>query len=152
MLVIETDNISSQAILQHNDSKTCLKRPLQKKTKLGFKTDYRLMQVKSIAECSKRAFCNTSTFIKLRIVIKTFVLSFLSGSLRQVLLYISLTDIYLPYSFFLAQPLFKRNFSTFTVGHISAWYSQCAPQQRKSLKAVSVFNMQKWKKSISNAY
>ena len=33
-------------------SKTCLKWPLKKKT------DYRLMQVKSIAECSKRAFCN----------------------------------------------------------------------------------------------
>ena len=27
--------------------------------KLVFKTNYRLMQVKSIAECSKRAFCNT---------------------------------------------------------------------------------------------
>ena len=27
--------------------------------KLVFKTDYRLMQIKSIAECSKRAFCNT---------------------------------------------------------------------------------------------
>ena len=27
--------------------------------RLVFKTDYRLMQVKSIAECSKRAFCNT---------------------------------------------------------------------------------------------
>ena len=27
--------------------------------KLFFKTDYRLMQVKSIAECSKRAFCST---------------------------------------------------------------------------------------------
>ena len=27
--------------------------------KLGFKIDYHLMQVKSIAECSKRAFCNT---------------------------------------------------------------------------------------------
>ena len=40
-------------------SKTCLKRPLQKDQKLAFKTDYRLMQVKSIAECSKRAFCNT---------------------------------------------------------------------------------------------
>ena len=39
--------------------KTCLKRPLKKTKKLAFKTDYRLMQVKSIAECSKRAFCNT---------------------------------------------------------------------------------------------
>ena len=40
-------------------SKTCLKRPLKKKTKLVFKTDYHLMQVKSIAECSMRASCNT---------------------------------------------------------------------------------------------
>ena len=32
-----------------NYSKTCLMRPLTKKT---LKTDYRLMQVKSIAECS----------------------------------------------------------------------------------------------------
>ena len=40
-------------------SKTCLKRPFKKKTKVDFKTDYRLMQVESIAECSKRAFCNT---------------------------------------------------------------------------------------------
>ena len=30
----------------------------KKNKKLVFKTDYRLMQVKSIAECSKRAFCN----------------------------------------------------------------------------------------------
>ena len=41
-------------------SKTCLKRPLKKKSKkLVFKADYRLMQVKSNAECSERAFCNT---------------------------------------------------------------------------------------------
>ena len=38
-------------------SKTCLKRPLKKKTKISFQD--RLLQVKSIAECSKRAFCNT---------------------------------------------------------------------------------------------
>ena len=35
-------------------SKTCLKRPL-KNSKLVFKTEYRLKQVKSIAECSKRS-------------------------------------------------------------------------------------------------
>ena len=41
-------------------SKTCLKGPLKRKTKNWFfQTDYRLMQVKSIADCSKRAFCNT---------------------------------------------------------------------------------------------
>ena len=39
--------------------KTCLKRPLKKNTKLIFNTDYRLMQVESISECSKGAFCNT---------------------------------------------------------------------------------------------
>ena len=39
--------------------KTCLKGPLKKDQKLVFKTDYRLMQVKSFAECSKIAFCNT---------------------------------------------------------------------------------------------
>ena len=33
-------------------SKTCLKRPLSKGPKLVFKTNYRLIQVKSIAECS----------------------------------------------------------------------------------------------------
>ena len=33
-------------------SKTCVKRPLSKRPKMFFKTDYRLMQVKSIAEWS----------------------------------------------------------------------------------------------------
>ena len=47
----------------------------KRRPKLVFKTDYHLMQVKSIAECSKRAFCNTLTFIKLSFVFKTFVLS-----------------------------------------------------------------------------
>ena len=31
----------------------------KRRPKMFFKTDYHLMQVKSIAECSKRAFCNT---------------------------------------------------------------------------------------------
>ena len=31
----------------------------KRRQKLAFKTDYCLMQVESIAECSKRAFCNT---------------------------------------------------------------------------------------------
>ena len=46
-----------------------------------FKTDYRLLQVKSIAECSKRAREHSailSTFIKLPFVFKTYVLSILS--------------------------------------------------------------------------
>ena len=40
-------------------NKTCLKRSLKEDQKWIFKTDYRLMQVKSIAECSKRTFYNT---------------------------------------------------------------------------------------------
>ena len=41
-----------------------------------FKTDYRLMQVKSIAECSKvEHSAIVSTFIRLPVVIKTFILS-----------------------------------------------------------------------------
>ena len=43
---------------------------------LGSKTDYRLMKVKSIAECSKGEHSAIfSTFIKLPFVIKIFVLS-----------------------------------------------------------------------------
>ena len=41
-------------ILQNkNYSKTCVKWPLSKSPKIVFKTNYRLMQVKSSAECSK---------------------------------------------------------------------------------------------------
>ena len=40
-----------------------------------FKTDYRLMQVKSIVECSKEHSAILSNFIKLPFVIKTFILS-----------------------------------------------------------------------------
>ena len=53
-----------------------------------FRTDYRLMHVKSIAERSKGEHSTILlTFIKLLFVIKAFALSVLSGCLRQVLLY-----------------------------------------------------------------
>ena len=46
------------------------------------------MQVKSIAECSKGEHSAIlPSFIKLQFVVKIFVWSFLSGRLRQVLLY-----------------------------------------------------------------
>ena len=54
--------------------KACVKRPLSKRQKIGFKTNYRLIQVKSIAEGSKRVFCSTFD-LKLPFVIKIFVLS-----------------------------------------------------------------------------
>ena len=50
-------------------SKTCLKQPTPKSTKICFQDRLmlsvsqkycRMLQVKDIAECSKRAFCNTS--------------------------------------------------------------------------------------------
>ena len=45
------------------------------------------MQVKSVAECSEKHSAILLTFTKLPFVIKIFVLSFLSGRLQQVLLY-----------------------------------------------------------------
>ena len=53
-----------------------------------FKTDYHVMQVKSIAECLKGHPAILSTFIKLPFVIKIFILSIFEGRLRQVLLYL----------------------------------------------------------------
>ena len=47
-------------------SKTCVKWPFSKKDqKLVFKTNYRLMQVKSIAECSNGAIVGILTFINM---------------------------------------------------------------------------------------
>ena len=77
-------------------SKTYFKRPLKKKTKIGFQVRFSLnfmihglMQVKSIAEEHSIIL---STFINLPFVFKTFDLSILSGRLRQILLYIHVTD------------------------------------------------------------
>ena len=55
------------------------------KTKIGFQDQYRLMQVKSIAEWEHSAVL--SIFIKLPFVIKIFVLSIFECSLRLALLY-----------------------------------------------------------------
>ena len=54
-------------------SKTCVKQNSQKDKKLVYRINYRLMQVKSFAECSNSAIL--STFIKLPFVIKIIVLS-----------------------------------------------------------------------------
>ena len=68
-----------------------------------FKTDYRLVQVKSIAECSKEHSAILSTFIKLPDVTKAFVLSFLSGHFTQVLLLIVSLLLIIPDTFPCAQ-------------------------------------------------
>ena len=55
-------------------SKSCVKRPLSNRPKIGFQyINYRLMQVKSIAEWEHSAILLTC--IKLPYVIKTFVMS-----------------------------------------------------------------------------
>ena len=63
------------------------------KTKVS-KTNGSLMKVESIAECSKRAFCNTFDLHYAVIGRKSqFSVFFLSGRLRQVLLYFNATYI-----------------------------------------------------------
>ena len=68
-------------------SKTCLKRPLKKKTKTILMTNYRLMQVKSIAECSKWSILHYfRPSLSYHLSLRSFFFYF-SGRLRQVLLY-----------------------------------------------------------------
>ena len=59
-------------------SKSCLKRPLKKKTKVGFKTNSRLMHSAILL-----------TFIKLPFALFCV---FLSGRLRQAILYLQVYD------------------------------------------------------------
>ena len=54
-----------------------------KAQKLVFKTDYRLMQVKSIAECSGEHSAILLTLIKLPFVINSFVLSIFDWPLKS---------------------------------------------------------------------
>ena len=68
-------------------SKTCLKQPLKKRSKLGFQD--RLSFNAGQKYCRMLQWehsAKLSTFIKLSFVIKIFVLSIFSGPLRQVLL------------------------------------------------------------------
>ena len=50
---------AEQLKLKYMYNKTCLKQQLKKKTKIGFQYQLLLNAGQSIAECSKRAFCNT---------------------------------------------------------------------------------------------
>ena len=75
-------------ILSFYYSKTCLKGPLKMETKTWFSRQI-------LAKCRSKVLQNAprehsailSNFIKLQFVFKTFILSFLSDRLRQVLLY-----------------------------------------------------------------
>ena len=60
-------------------------RHSQKDQKLFFKTNYRIMKVKSIAEGERSAIL--LTFIKLLLSLKSLFCLFLSGRFTQVILY-----------------------------------------------------------------
>ena len=70
-------------------STTCVKRPLSKIPKIGFKTNYCLMQVKSIVECSKgRILQYFRPSLSYQLLLSSLFGLFLSGRFSQVLLYI----------------------------------------------------------------
>ena len=74
-------------------SKTCLKGPLSKNKKVIFKTNYRLMQVKSLQNAPMGAFCNTFyPSLSYHLSLRSLFCLFLSGCLRQVLLYCFCSD------------------------------------------------------------
>ena len=72
---------NDQEILCCMYCKTCLKWPLKKDPKLVFKTEFRLMHVKGIAEEHSAILL---TCIKLPSVFKTFVLSIFEWPLKIV--------------------------------------------------------------------
>ena len=79
-------------------SKTCLKRPLSKRPKIAFQDKLLLNACQKYCKMLQGEHSAILlTFIKLPFVFKTFVLSILSGRLRQVFLIIrsqSLQEMY----------------------------------------------------------
>ena len=69
-------------------SKTCLKRPLSKRPQICFQDHYCLMQVKSIAECSKGSILQYfRPSLSYQLLLRSWFCLFLSGRFTQVLLY-----------------------------------------------------------------
>ena len=76
------------SLLKSPYSKACLKRSLKNNNKLVCNYDCRLMQVKSIAECSKGSILQYfRTSLRYHFSLRPLFCLFLSGRLRQVLLY-----------------------------------------------------------------
>ena len=68
-------------------SKTCVKRPLSKRPQIGFEDQFSLNAGQKYCRMLQEEYSAILLiFIKLTFVIKIFVLSILSGPLRQVLL------------------------------------------------------------------
>ena len=70
---LDDNRINAYQVMTY--SKTCVNSHSQKDRKLVFKTNYHLIKVKSIAECSKGHSATFLTFIKLPFVTKIYVLS-----------------------------------------------------------------------------
>ena len=71
-----------------NYSKTCVKRPSSKDQKMVFMTDYGLMQVKCITECSKGSILQYfQPSLSNQLSLRSLFCLFLSGRFTQVLLY-----------------------------------------------------------------
>ena len=69
-------------------SKTCLKGSLSKRPKLVFKTKYRLMQVESIAECSKGSILQYfRPSLSCHLSLRSLFCLFLSGHFTLILLH-----------------------------------------------------------------
>ena len=78
----------------NNTVKPVLSGHSKRTPKLVFKTDYLLMQVKSIAECSKGSILQYfQPSLSYHLSLKSFFCLFLSGRLRQTLLYMCLMGI-----------------------------------------------------------
>ena len=76
-------------------SKTCVKRPLSKRPIIGFQDQIRLMQVKSIAECSKGSILQYfRPSLSYNMSLRPLFCLFLSGRFTQILLYIDLHDLH----------------------------------------------------------
>ena len=87
-IIAQLEQNPSLSITQRSYSKTCEKRQLSKRPKIGFNTNYRLVHVKSIAKCSKGAILQYfRTSLSYHLSLRSLFCLFLSGRFTQVLLY-----------------------------------------------------------------
>ena len=82
-------NLMSRLICEYSKTAThCVKRPLTKRSKIVFKTDYCLIQVKSIAECSKESILQYFRLsLSYQLSLRSLFCLLLIGHSTQVLLY-----------------------------------------------------------------
>ena len=88
-LIKAQDNTNALIKAQDNTVKPVLSRHSNRRPKLVFKTNYRLMLVKNIAECSKGSILQYfRPSLSYHMPVRSLFCLFVSGHLRQVLLYI----------------------------------------------------------------